>query len=101
MKQNLPLSFVELLFDKLDPDRFMGLFLEALTTAQKVERGSIWIRKGDGYVCVEACGDEADKVKGVILSRSQKSIVGAVIESGHMTIAEPSKDRRHFKGVDR
>jgi transcriptional regulator with GAF, ATPase, and Fis domain len=99
--QNLPLSFVELLFDKLDPNRFMALFLEALTNVQKVERGSIWIRKGDGYVCTEACGDEADKVKGVILSRSQKSIVGAVIESGHMTIAEPSKDRRHFKEVDR
>lgn len=101
LKQNLPLSFVELLFDKLDPDRFMGLFLEALTNIQKVERGSIWIRKGDGYVCTEACGDEADKVKGVILSRSQKSIVGAVIESGRMTIAEPGKDRRHFKEVDR
>ena len=101
MKQNLPLSFVELLFDKLDPERFMSLFLEALTNVQKVERGSIWIRKGDGYVCTEACGDEADKIKGVILSRSQKSIVGAVIESGRMTIAEPSKDRRHFKELDR
>ena len=101
MKQNLPLSFVELLFDKLDPNRFMALFLETLTSVQKVERGTIWIRKGDGYVCTEACGDEADKVKGVILSRSAKSIVGAVIESGRMTIAEPSKDRRHFKEVDR
>lgn len=101
MKQNLPHSFVELLFDKLDPERFMSLFLEALTSVQKVERGSIWIRKGDGYVCTEACGDEAEKVKGVILSRSQKSIVGAVIESGLMTIAEPQKDRRHFKEVDR
>jgi transcriptional regulator with GAF, ATPase, and Fis domain len=101
VKQNLPFSFVELLFDKLDPDRFMGLFLEALTSSQKVERGSIWIRKGDGYVCVEARGDEAEKVKGTILSRSLKSIVGAVIESGRMTVAEPDKDRRHFKGVDK
>jgi len=101
MKQNLPYSFVELLFDKLDPDRFMALFLEALTSAQKVERGSIWIQKGDGYVCAEACGDEADKIKGVILSKSQKSIVGAVIESGRTTIAEPDKDRRHFKEIDR
>jgi transcriptional regulator with GAF, ATPase, and Fis domain len=101
VNKNLPLSFVEFLFDKLDPDRFMTLFLEALTSIQKVERGSIWIRKGDGYVCIEACGGESDKVKGVILSRSQKSIVGAVIESGHMTIAEPAKDRRHFKEVDR
>jgi len=101
VKQNLPLSFVEILFDKLDPDRFMALFLEALTSIQKVERGSIWIDKGDGYVCTEACGDEADKVNGVILSKSQKSIVGAVVESGHRTIAEPSKDRRHFKEVDR
>ncbi len=101
MIRNLPHSFVELLFDRLDPDRFMSLFLEALTSAQRVERGSIWIRKGDGYVCTEACGDEADKIKGVILSKSQKSIVGAVIENGRMTIAEPGKDRRHFKEVDR
>ena len=70
VKQNLPLSFVELLFDKLDPDRFMSLFLEALTSSQKVERGSIWIRKGDGYVCVEACGDEASKVRGCLLYTS-------------------------------
>ena len=100
MKQNLPHSFVELLFDKLDPDRFMSLFLEALTSVQKVERGSIWIRKGDGYVCTEACGAEAEKVKGFILSRSQKSIVGTVIRNGQMTIAEPERDHRHFKGVD-
>ena len=101
MKQNMPLSFIELLFDKLDRDRFMALFLEALTTIQKVERGSIWIKKGDGYVCTEACGSEADKVKGAILSTSQKSIVGAVIESGHRTISDTDKDRRHFKEIDR
>lgn len=101
MKQNMPLSFIELLFDKLDPDRFMALFLEALTSIQKVERGSIWIKRGDGYVCTEACGDEAEKIKGIILSGSQKSIIGAVIESGRMFIVEPGKDRRHFKELDR
>ena len=101
MKQNISLLFIELLFNKLDPDRFMALFLEALTTIQKVERGSIWIKKGDGYVCTEACGDEADKVKGVILSKSQKSIVAAVIESGEKTISDTDKDRRHFKEIDR
>ena len=101
MKPNLPHSFVELIFDKLDPDRFMSLFLDALTSIQKVERGSLWIRKGDGFVCVEACGAEADKVKGFILSSSQKSIVRTVIETGQTTIAEPGKDHRHFKEIDR
>jgi len=99
VKQNLPLSFVELLFDRLDPDRFMGLFLEALTGSQKVERGSIWLKKGDGYVCVEARGDEADKIRGYVLSPTRKSIVGTVIESGRMTIARPDKDPRHFKEI--
>lgn len=101
MKQNLPHSFIELLFDKLDPDQFMSLFLDALTSVQKVERGSLWIKRGDGYVCTVACGAEAEKVQGFILSKSQKSIVGTVIETGQMTIAEAGKDERHFKGVDR
>jgi transcriptional regulator with GAF, ATPase, and Fis domain len=101
MKHNLPHSFVELIFDKLDPNRFMSLFLEALTSVQKVERGSLWIHKGDGYVCMEACGSEADKVKGAILSRSRSSIVGTVIESGQMTIADTEDDSQHFQGLAR
>ncbi len=101
MIRNLPHSFVELIFDKLDSDRFMSLFLDALTSVQKVDRGSLWIRKGDGYVCAEARGTEADKVQGFILSRSRKSIVGTVIESGQMTLAETDNDSKHFQGLAR
>ncbi|MGD8354007.1 MAG: sigma 54-interacting transcriptional regulator [Pseudomonadota bacterium] len=93
MIHNLPHSFVELLFDRLDPDRFISLFLEALTSIQKVERGSLWIIKGDGYECVEACGADAGKVKGHILSRSRESIVGKVIESRQMTIFETVREK--------
>lgn len=100
VKQNLPLSFIELLFEKLDPDRFQARFLKALMNIQNVERGSIWIKKGGKYVCSEAFGDEADKVKGLSVSTSAKSIVGTVIESGQMIVAEPGKDQRHFRKIE-
>ncbi|TNF47367.1 hydrogenase [bacterium] len=100
MKQSLPVSFIELLFEKLDPDRFQARFLKALMNIQNVERGSIWIKKGNKYVCSEAFGDQADKVKGLSIGTAEKSIVGSVIESGRMTVAEPGKDQRHFKKVE-
>jgi hypothetical protein len=81
VKQSLPLSFIKLLFEKLDPDRFQARFLKALMNIQNVERGSIWIKRGSEYVCSEAFGEEADKVKGLSVSTRDKSIVGSVIES--------------------
>jgi len=100
VKQSLPLSFIKLLFEKLDPDRFQARFLKALMNIQNVERGSIWIKKGSEYVCSEAFGNEADKVKGLSVNTRDKSIVGSVIESGKMTVAEPGKDQRHFKKIE-
>ena len=70
MPQKLPVSFVELLFQKHHPDKFQERFLEALTKVQKVERGSIWIwvKQDDQYVCSEATGEEASKVRGIAVS---------------------------------
>ena len=87
MSQNLPLVFIQSLFGKLDPDRFPARFLEALTQIQNVQRGSIWIRRGDSYVCSESIGPDAEKVKGIAVSANRPSIVGSVIETGKMRIA--------------
>ncbi|UCD46310.1 MAG: GAF domain-containing protein, partial [Deltaproteobacteria bacterium] len=100
MKKTLPLSFIQSLFDRLDPDRFQAQFLKTLMQIQDVERGSVWIRRGDSYVCSEAAGPESDKVKGLAISTRRPSIVGSVFETGKMTIAEAGKDPRHFKEVE-
>lgn len=88
------------LFKELDPDALQKKFLNALLRIQNVQRGSIWIKKGATYVCVEAAGAESENIKGVELDASQPSIVGWVIENGEMTIAETGSDRRHNKEVE-
>jgi hypothetical protein len=96
----LPLVFIQSLFEKLDPDRFQAQFLKALMQIQNVQRGSIWIREGDNYVCSESVGPEAGKIKGRAISTNRPSIVGSVFETGKMTIAEAGKDPRHFKEIE-
>ncbi len=100
MKEKLPLRFIQSLFDKLDPDRFQAQFLETLMQIQNVERGSVWIRKGNSFFCSEAAGPESDKIKGISISSSRPSIVRSVFETGKATIAEAGKDPRHFKEVE-
>ncbi len=100
MKTKLPLAFIQSLFEKLDPDRFQTQFLKTLMQIQNVQRGSVWVRKGDQYVCSETVGPEAGKVKGMAISTDRPSIVGSVFETGKMTIAEAGKDPRHFKEVE-
>jgi transcriptional regulator with GAF, ATPase, and Fis domain len=65
-----------------------------------VERGSIWIRQEDHYICTEAAGTECEAVKGVRVPREAPSVVGWVIENGRMTVAEPGKDYRHNGEVE-
>jgi transcriptional regulator with GAF, ATPase, and Fis domain len=100
MKQKLPLSFIQSLFEKLDSDRFQAQFLKTLMRIQNVHRGSIWIRKGNRYVCSETVGPDAEKVRGMEISTDRSSIVGSVFKTGKMTIAEAGKDPRHFKEVE-
>jgi transcriptional regulator with GAF, ATPase, and Fis domain len=100
MKEKLPLRFIQSLFEKLDPDRFQTQFLKTLMEIQNVERGSVWIRRRDNYVCTEATGPESDKVKGLAISASHRSIVGSVFETGKTIIAEAGKDPRHFKEIE-
>ena len=93
-------DFPKALFEVLETDKLQRRFLEALVEFQNVERGSLWIKRPDGYQCIEATGDEADRLVGFLVPRGKPSIVGWVIENGQMTIAEPGKDKRHFKEAE-
>lgn len=88
------------LFKELDPETLQKKFLNALLRIQNVRRGSIWIKKDQTYVCVEAAGAESENIKGVVLDADQPSIVGWVIENGKMTISETGSDRRHNREVE-
>ena len=88
------------LLKELDPDQLQKKFLNALLRIQNVRRGSIWIKRGQTYVCVEAAGQESENIRGVSLDAGQPSIVGWVIENGKMTIAEAGSDRRHNRELE-
>lgn len=88
------------LFKELNPEALQKKFLNSLLNIQNVQRGSIWIKKRDSYVCIEAAGAEAARIKGVALDASQPSIVGWVIENRKMAIAEAQSDKRHYREVE-
>ena len=96
-------DFYKILFEDLDPQKLRKRFLERLLKIQKVERGSIWIRQGDYYVCIESYGGpkRIDVIKGASISVKEKSIVGWVMEHGKMTVAEAGKDPRHCKKFEK
>jgi len=97
--REVDLNFYKVLFEDLDPDKLKKRFLRLLLTIQNVERGSIWVKQNNEYVCIESLGSEfdTDVIKGASLSADQPSIVGWVMENAQMTIAEPGKDSRHFE----
>jgi transcriptional regulator with GAF, ATPase, and Fis domain len=96
--REVDLNFYKVLFEDLDPDKLKKRFLGLLLTIQNVERGSIWVKQNNEYVCIESLGSEFDTdiIKGASISADQPSIVGWVMENAQMTIAEPGKDPRHF-----
>lgn len=96
-------TFCDVLYEDLDPKKMRKRFLSLLLDMQNVERGSIWIKQGDRYVCVESLGGPAqrDIIKGASISARQKSIVDWVVRHGQMTIAEGGKDPRHFQEFEK
>ncbi|MCP4672431.1 MAG: AAA domain-containing protein [Desulfobacula sp.] len=88
------------LFKELNPETLQKKFLNSLLKIQNVQRGSIWIKKEDTYLCIEAAGAEAEQIKGVALDIQHPSIVGWTIENKKMTMAETESDRRHYKEVE-
>lgn len=93
-------NFYKAVSQELDLEKLRRKFLMALLELQNVERGSIWVKTGRGYTCVEAAGAQCERIKGFTIGLGRPSIVGWVIENGKMTIAEPGKDSRHFKEAE-
>jgi len=88
------------LFKELNPDTLQKKFLNSLLKIQNVQRGSIWIKRDNTYLCVEAAGAESNQIKGVSLDMQHPSIVGWVIENKKMNVAETKSDRRQNKVVE-
>ena len=96
--EDVDLDFHKVLFEDLDPEKVPQRFLKLLLRFENVERGSIWVKSRDIYVCVASLGNPLDPdIKGVSIRSSQPSIVGWVIDNAEMTIAEPGKDARHYE----
>lgn len=87
-------------FREMDPEVLQKKFLNALLKILNGRRGSIWIKRGSTYVCVEAAGIDSEDIVGVTLDAGSPSIVGWVIENGKMTIAKAGSDRRHNREVE-
>jgi transcriptional regulator with GAF, ATPase, and Fis domain len=94
-------TFCKAVSEELDPERLLRKFLTSLLDLQKVERGSIWVKTPKGYQCLEAAGNQSERIKGMTVPVDRPSIVGWVIENGKMTISEPGKDRRHYKDAEK
>ena len=88
------------LANEFDPVRLQRLFLNALLELQNVSRGSIWIKAGKWYQCIEAAGQGSETIRGVRLPVEASSIVGWVIENKKMTIADPETDPRHYASAE-
>ena len=99
MAPHIP-DFPKALFGELETEKLQHRFLESLMEFQNVDRGSLWIRRPDGYHCIEAMGPQSERIRNLVLPVGKPSIVGWVIENGEMTIAEPGKDKRHFKEAE-
>jgi transcriptional regulator with GAF, ATPase, and Fis domain len=94
--RNLDISLFRALSEELDPKVLQRKFLLSLIELQGVGRGSIWIKRGDKLLCIEAVGVESENIKDVEIDSDHPSIVGWVIEQGKMTTADPKEDKRHY-----
>ncbi len=95
----IDLDFYKVLFEDLDPENLKKRFLKLLLRIQNVDRGSIWVKRENRYVCVEALEGptDTDTIKGASISADRASIVGWVMENAEMTVAEAGKDPRHYQ----
>ncbi len=98
--QPKPIHLLKSFSEELDPARLQYKFLLALLKLQNVERGSIWIKQNEAYVCIEAAGLHSENIKGTVIGASHPSIVGWVIENGKMTISDPREDPRHYRELE-
>jgi len=85
---------------RVDGPAILRAFLGNLLKLQNVERGSIWVKREDGYQCVVAMGAQSEKVEGITIDPDRPSIVGWVIENGKMTTARAHEDSRHYRQIE-
>jgi len=81
---------------RLDGPAILRAFLGSLLKLQNVERGSIWVKRDDGCLCIVAMGSQSETIEGVTVPHDRPSIVGWVIEHGKMTTARAQEDSRHY-----
>jgi len=98
--RNSNISLFKSLSEELDPKVLQRKFLLSLIELQGVGRGSIWIKRDDKILCIEAVGVESENVKDVEIDAGRPSIVGWVIRHGTMTIADPREDKRHYRELE-
>lgn len=81
----------------------LTIFLQSLLKLQNVNRGSIWVKRDNGYQCVLALDkqNQSDGIEGTLISSKQTSIVGWVIENGKMTISRAGEDSRHYSEIEK
>ena len=92
------LAFTRAIFEDPDPRSFQRRFLDGLLAIQNVERGSLWVKRDSVITCIEAAGQESERILGVEIPADKPSVVGWVIDNARMTVTEPGKDPRHLKG---
>jgi hypothetical protein len=83
----IDLDFYKVLFEDLDPENLKERFLRLLLKIQNVDRGSIWVKREDRYVCVESLGSQMDTdiITGASISTDRPSIVGWVMGDSKQT----------------
>lgn len=96
--EEIDLDFHKVLFEDLDPEKVPQRFLKLLLRIENVERGSIWVKRGEEYLCIESLGGAMDPdITGMTIPAGRPSIVGWVMSHEEMTVAEPGKDPRHYE----
>jgi len=70
---------------------------------QNITRGSIWVKRKDGYRCALALDEhgQPEDIEGTVIRNKKRSIVGWVIENGKMTISRAGEDRRHYGRIEK
>jgi transcriptional regulator with GAF, ATPase, and Fis domain len=94
------MEFFKLLSGELAPDKLLTKFLLLLLELQNVERGSLWVRAGEGFLCVEAAGTQSADIKGLRIPADRPSIVGWVFANRKLAVADTGKDSRHFRDAE-
>ncbi len=100
MKEMDGVHLLKDLLSELDPKQLQRKFLGKVLQLENVRRGSIWVREGSMFRCVEAGGPHSEIEAGFEISAEEKSIVRATYERRERVVANLQRDDRHYKAVE-